>query len=296
MGLSRWQTPLSVWAVKTGAIQSPDLSDVEAVQLGVELEDFVAKKFEKETGKKVRVDNRDFVHPDYPYMVAHIDRWVVGEDGEDLECKTCSAWKADEWENDEIPQEYHLQKNWYTGIIAAHRGKPASSGGYIAVLIGGQKFRWTKFQFSQELFDQQMKIVKDFWENYVLTNTAPMAIAEDKDTLVELFPESRPDTLKILAGEDPDLEMELNQLALERLEAKSQIKEIEIELNETENRLRQLIGDGEGIETGQFKVTWKSQNQTKLDYTLLREDGLYEKYAKKSTIRVLRAIEKKGKK
>ena len=42
MGLSRWGTPLSLWAEKTGKIPPKDLSNVEAVELGNDLEDFVA--------------------------------------------------------------------------------------------------------------------------------------------------------------------------------------------------------------------------------------------------------------
>ena len=42
MMMSRWKTPLTLWLEKTGEIEPDDLSDNEAVQLGVELEDFVA--------------------------------------------------------------------------------------------------------------------------------------------------------------------------------------------------------------------------------------------------------------
>ncbi len=54
MGLNRWKTPLQLWAEKTGQVEPDDLSKVERVQLGSELEDFVAKKFERESGLKVR--------------------------------------------------------------------------------------------------------------------------------------------------------------------------------------------------------------------------------------------------
>ena len=285
MGLSRWGTPLSVWALKTKAIEDPFEMN-EAVEMGIDLEDFVAKKFEQRSGKKVKVDNRDFTHPEYPYMKAHIDRWVIG--GEILECKTASAYKSGEWDDD-IPEEYQLQVNWYLGIVG-------HASGYIAVLIGGQKFVWKPIEFNQELFDIQVERAKDFWENFVLTKVPPMAMTNDKDTLTELFPDSRPDTMKALRGEDPELEMTFNELALERVEGKSQIKEIDFVVDEAENKIRQLIGEGEGIESGQYKATWKNQNNTKIDITKLRDDGLYEKYAVTKKIRVLRVVEKKASK
>ena len=45
LGMSRWKTPLKLWLEKTGEVEPDDLSENEAVQLGIELEDFVAQKF-----------------------------------------------------------------------------------------------------------------------------------------------------------------------------------------------------------------------------------------------------------
>ena len=292
MGLSRWDTPLSVWAKKTKKI-SDSIEITEAIEMGIDLEDFVAKKFEEKSGLKVRKDRREFSHPQYPCLKAHIDRWLVGGSGDDVECKTASAWKYREWE-DGIPDEYILQKNWYTGIVAAYRKKKPSSGGYIAVLIGGQKFIWKKFEFDKALFERQVEVAVDFWMNFIVPVIPPMAIAGDKDTLVELFPASRTDSMITLRGDNPDLEASFNNFAIDRIEGKDQLKEIEKDVEEAENQIKQLIGDDEGIETGQFKATWKTQEKTNLDIAKMKEDGVYEKYAVKSENRVLRVVEKKG--
>ena len=128
MGMSRWKTPLKLWLEKTGECEPVDLSKVEAVQLGSELEEFVAQKFSKETGKQVRKQSKMYVHKDYPFMIAHVDRLITGTD-EILECKTCGSHKKDEWEGEDIPQEYVLQVIWYLGITGKKKA-------YIAVLIG----------------------------------------------------------------------------------------------------------------------------------------------------------------
>jgi len=44
MGLSRWKTPLSLWAEKTGQL-SNELSNFEAAEIGTELEDYVNVNF-----------------------------------------------------------------------------------------------------------------------------------------------------------------------------------------------------------------------------------------------------------
>ena len=48
MGYSRWKTPLRLWCEKTGKLSAPDLSNVEAVEMGTKLEQFVADMFEKD--------------------------------------------------------------------------------------------------------------------------------------------------------------------------------------------------------------------------------------------------------
>lgn len=108
LGLSHWESPLSIWGYKTKLLEPPDLSDVLAVELGNELEDFVARRFEKETGKKVERVDETLFHPKFTFIGANLDRIVVGEDAV-LECKTTSAWKEKDWVDEEIPQEYILQ-------------------------------------------------------------------------------------------------------------------------------------------------------------------------------------------
>ena len=49
LGMSRWKTPLKLWCEKTQKLPAPDLSNVEAVELGTDLEEFVAQKFTQKT-------------------------------------------------------------------------------------------------------------------------------------------------------------------------------------------------------------------------------------------------------
>lgn len=275
MGMSRWTTPLKLWAEKTGEIEREDISDLEHVELGTELEDFVAKKFErrykKDTGVeiKVRRDSRDFRHKKYPFLVAHIDRRITGSD-ELLECKTCSAFKLKEWEGDEIPREYILQVIWYLGICEMKKG-------YIAVLIGGQKFMWKEIEFDKDLFDMMVKAAVRFMDS-VEKKEAPMASVGDKDTLSEIFPEG--------AGvyEPTDKEVaDFNVALSSRAELLKQKKDIEDAIEALENRVKQTIGECEALDTGKYKVSWKTQ-----------ERGEYVVPAK--SFRMFRVTQKKEKK
>lgn len=68
--------------------------DNEAMRQGRELEDYVARRFTEATGKKVRRANFMYYDEKYPFMLADVDRMVVGENA-GLECKTASPYLAD---------------------------------------------------------------------------------------------------------------------------------------------------------------------------------------------------------
>ena len=281
MGLSRWKTPLALWAEKTGRIIN-DLSKFEAVEIGTELEEYVSRKFTRKSGVKLKVDNRTFTHTRYPYMVAHIDRWVVGEDAL-FEAKTCSAWKEKEWGGEDIPIEYVLQVNWYMGIVR-------KSKAYLAVLIGGQKFIWKEVKFDSELFEQQVAAAQVFMEQFVLTDVAPMAMAGDSDTLLGLFPVAKEAALSV----EGSAAEQLNEWIEERSGCIEAIKHAEEECEALEAKIKQQLGENEVAETDKYKVTWKNGTRVTANIEALKADGLYEKYKKVSTFRALRTALRKS--
>lgn len=280
MGLNRWKTPLKLWAEKTGKIEKPDLSNIEAVELGTDLEDFVAQKFSNKTGLAVRRQGKQYVHKDYDFMVAHIDRLIVNSDAL-LECKTCSLWKKDEWGGDDIPQEYILQVMWYLGITGRKTG-------YIAVLIGGQSFKYKQIEFDAELFAQMIEAAKEFWK-CVQDDTPPGILPSDSDTLLELYPDHSEMILENLESEQ-DIEERVAYLQ----ELKMHIKEQQEEQKKIETELKNIIKENLGVKTASYVVTWKEQTSKRVDTQRLKDDGIYEQYLTESSTRVLRITKNKG--
>lgn len=288
LGMSRWKTPLKLWCEKTQKLPAPDLSNVEAVELGTDLEEFVAQKFTQKTGKAVRKAPKVYQHPEYPYMVAHIDRLVTGTD-ELLECKTASFFKKEEWENDDIPQEYILQVMWYLGITGRKVG-------HIAVLIGGQSFKYKQIEFDKELFDTMVEAAKEFW-TMVQNGTAPAVMPNDDETLkdlysdhsevmIELYPQDNETTIACQTLEDKIAYLQ---------EVKGHIKSLEDEKKELETQIKDVIKDNLGIKTPKYIVTWKSQNKTDFDKKTFKEEhsDLYEEYLATTSYRVMRVAANK---
>ena len=105
-GLNPYRTAMQVYQDKVS--EEIEEIDNEAMRQGREFEDYVARRFTEATGKKVRRANAMFYHEQYPFMLADVDRLVVGENA-GLECKTASPYMADKWEDGKIPLSYQIQ-------------------------------------------------------------------------------------------------------------------------------------------------------------------------------------------
>ncbi|CAM5208732.1 hypothetical protein CDEN61S_03791 [Castellaniella denitrificans] len=93
VGLSPYKSPLELWLEKTGrdaTLPKPDPQDTtEPVYWGTLLEPIVAASYTQQTGRKVRKVNAVLQHPQHPWMLANLDREVIGGGSvQILECKT----------------------------------------------------------------------------------------------------------------------------------------------------------------------------------------------------------------
>lgn len=151
-GLNPYASPMSVYRDKT----SEDLSDLdsETMRQGRDLEDYVARRFMEATGLKVRRSNMMYRSEEYPFMIADVDRLIVGEDA-GLECKTASAYNADKWKDGEVPLHYLMQCCHYMAVTGRNAW-------YIAVVILGQDFKYARIDRDEQLISQLVAIEEAF--------------------------------------------------------------------------------------------------------------------------------------
>lgn len=109
-GLNPYRSAMAVYLDKT--LDEIEMTDNEAMRQGREFEEYVARRFMEASGKKVRRANAMFCHEKYPFIIADVDRMIVGENA-GLECKTASPFMADKWKDDQIPIHYQLQCHHY---------------------------------------------------------------------------------------------------------------------------------------------------------------------------------------
>ncbi|MEK4636848.1 YqaJ viral recombinase family protein [Bacillus sp. FSL W8-0519] len=272
-GLNKWKSAVQVFLEKTQAIEKKDIQS-EAAYFGNVLEEVVAKEFAKRTDLKVQRRNAILQHPEYPWMLANVDRLIVGEKV-GLECKTASEYLKKEWGDEEVPAAYLLQCQHYMAVTGYEAW-------WIAVLIGGNKFVHKKIERDEELIQYLIDIEKDFWLNNVEKNEPPMFDGSDASTelLKHLYPESITDSFVSL-GKQEELLIEA------RDQVDREIKVLQEQKAEYENKIKAKLGTSEAGGTENYKVFWKSYTTNRFDSKRFKADhpDLYEQYVKESKAR-----------
>jgi len=271
LGFNPWKSPFELYIEKTS--DHVEEIDNEAIHWGNVLEDVVAQEFTRRTGKKVRRRNQMFRHKEHDFMIANIDRDVVGERAL-LECKTTNAFNADAWEGDQIPPAYMCQLQHYMAVLDYEKA-------YIAVLIGGQKYVWKEIERDDEFIELMIQHEKDFWENHVLAGVPPEIDGSKSasELLNAMYPEDNGEIITL----DDDAEMLIE--AIENI--KAEVKEKRELQKEYENKLKLMIGDARTGVTPRYEVRNITVTSNRLDSRKLRAEmpDIAEKYTKQSSYR-----------
>lgn len=272
-GINRYKSPVELWLEKTDQLPAQEAG--EAAYWGTQLEPFVRAEFTKRTGIEVRQMHQILQSAEYPFMLANLDGICeVPDVGTCIfEAKTASAYKANEWE-DAILDEYALQLAHYMAVTGY-------VGAYIAVLIGGNTFKWRFVERDEELISMLIELEADFW-TYVQNSTPPPMDGSNasKDFLAEHFPYSDPKSHIILPDTAAGLLAQYN-------EACEQLVIVTGQKQKAENLLKEMLGKNEVGTSGDWIVTWKSVFQERLDSKTLKAEHptLYKKYVNKTAYR-----------
>ncbi len=262
-GLNPYRTALEVYLDKTS--ESVEDTDNEAMRQGREFEEYVARRFTEATGKKARRANFMYCDEKNPFMLADVDRMVVGENA-GLECKTASPYMEDKWKDGKIPLSYLIQCHHYMSVCNA-------DAWYIAVLIYGRDFKWHKIERDEKMISDLVKIEKDFWENCVLKKRLPQPDGSElcDSVIAEYFKNATAQTVP-LAGFDAKLGR--------RQELAGEIAKLEAEKRKIEQEVKMYLGEAELAENKNYRVSWKAVASSRLDEKRLKEERpeIYAQY------------------
>lgn len=253
LGLSRFRSPLEVWMEKTG--KEVKKLDSLPLRFGSFAESFVASEYARSTGFLLIHDESIYVHPEYSFMSAHIDRFVLEDSSSSssssssptriLECKTANPFSLGDWGeagSDEVPLSYLCQCIWYMAITNLNRVD-------LAVLFGNSDFRIYEIVRDKALEAIILQKANFFWNEHVLKDVPPPAISEED--CQTLFSKGDPNKSVEAKAETLELTKRLQQL-------NSEIDVREGEISTIKQSIMTELGEAETL-TYQGKViaTWK---------------------------------------
>lgn len=250
MGLSLYKTTLQLYCEKLGIGETPNVSS-EAAEWGILLEDPIAQKYQRETGRLLFNPGPFTIqrNKDYPYATCTIDRFVLEGPGTPgsgwgvLQIKTTSAMHEEDW-GEGAPPHVYCQVQHEMAVTGC-------TWGSVAVLIGGQKFRWCDVDRDDAYIADLMAKEKAFWQR-ILALDPPEPEAGDRDTIARMYPQDSGAIVELsghFLGRDEEL-----------LIAKGQLSELKIRVDLLENRIKAAIGEASvGVLPNGVKYTYKTQ-------------------------------------
>ena len=241
LGISPFSTPLEVYAEKVMEIQS---EESEAMHWGNMLEPVIASEFAlRHPEYRVEAVNAVLQDQEVPHFLTNVDRLLIGSEANAiLEVKNTSEYLRKLWEDENTPDYYMTQAQWYMGVA----GLPCA---WVAVLIGGNKYVERYIKRDDDLIAILRNRADEFWQNNVLAGVAPEPTAKDKDILNKIFTRTYGETVDLPEGTAALCTDLLN--INEKIKDGTQLKEY------FQNRLKHLLGSAEvGYVSDRFEVYW----------------------------------------
>ncbi len=265
VGLNPYKSQLQLWMEKTGrdgALPVVDPNDDQSpMYWGTLLEPIVAAHYTRRSGHRVRRVNAVLQHPEHSWMLANIDREVVGaSDVQILECKTAGIHGARLW-RDGVPEYVQLQVMHQLAVT----GKQAAD---VAVLLGGQELQVFRIERDDTLIAQLVALEQQFW-GYVERDQQPPAdgSASAELALRCLYPRDSGTTL------DFSTDLEMSGVFSDLLAVREVITTQTALESQLKQRIQQRMGEATRAVFEIGEVSWKrSKDGTSLDTTQLLKE------------------------
>lgn len=255
-GINSWKSPLALWHEKTEKIKDDEKENLPA-ELGIFLEPFMKGKFEKwikkEEGQIVTVVSVPYIlqHKTNPIALANVDGAFIHP--EKLAClteyKTTSEFFYKQWENDNLPDNYYMQTQWYLYVTGLKYC-------YLSFLIGNRKFAVLVIERNQEVIDEMVEKADYFWNTFVVPKVAPAPTGDISSSIAlkSMYPKEKEGTIVDFTG-DSDLEHNFAKVEF----VNTEIKGLKEELEANKQAIQAKQGVAEVLICGERKATWREQ-------------------------------------
>lgn len=155
------------------------------------------------------------------------------------------------------------------------------SGAYIAVLIGGNHFKWHYIARDDDLITMLIELEKRFWHNVETLAPPPMDGSDaSSELLSRLYPNANNKTQITLSDDAfPLITQYEESLNEEKVAGERKAESI--------NKLKALLGENEIGISGDRIITWKNISSERLDSKVLKveQPEIYSRYISKNSYR-----------
>ena len=154
---------IELWEIKTGRIESPDLSKNLAVQMGILTEDFNISWFEQEYNKRIINNQYEILMggtDTMPPLKGTLDGTVIYHN-DIIECKHTNAFN-------------NMEKliSYYMPQVQLYMYLEKADGCYLSAFFGNSKWECSYISYDGSYMTTVLDMIKDFW-GYVQRDEEP---------------------------------------------------------------------------------------------------------------------------
>ena len=243
---------------KMGKLDIPDLSNIEAVQMGHVMEPVIGRLAQAKLGVELTKIEESLTHAKHPWVKSHFD--FAGKQGGKtflVEAKNYSAATRNKFDiagvcpPADMAQLVHEAAVFGVDMV------------YLAVLFGGQEFLLIPFNITEEQKEDLIKQMAVIWGHVQAGTTLP---PEDLEQVKLLYPTST-ESIKTASAA-------VEQACLALAQIKANIKALEAQEEQYDTLVRGYMQDKDTLTTidGKVLATWKSaKSSIKFDAKLFEQ-------------------------
>jgi len=200
------------------------------LHFGNVLEPVIADEFEARSGYPVAAEDQQFISRLCPFLGCSLDRWTWIEEAKGpLDLKNTSIFMKEDWE-DASPLRYQIQ-------VQAQMAVTGADIGALAVLIGGNQFKWTAVERNQRFIDIMLEKLEKFWE-MIKSDVMPEPVAKDNKFIGQLLGGETEGATIVFSPAIVDIDARLVQV-------KEEMKALKTERDGLEAKIKKEIGTNE---------------------------------------------------
>ena len=229
---------------KQGKLDIPDLSNIEAVQMGHVMEPVIGRLAQAQLGTELVKIEESLTHAKHPWFKSHFD--FAGKQGGKsflVEAKNYNASVRGKFDvsgicpSADMAQLVHEAAVYGVDMV------------YLAILFGGQEFLLIPFNITDEQKEDLVKQMAVVWGHAQAGTTLP---PEDLDQVKLLYPQGSEHAKTASAS--------VEQACLALAQVKANIKALEAQEEQLQTLVSGYMGEASVLSTieGQVLATWKN--------------------------------------